>query len=88
MVVSEGIRVTAPYASSVIPEGKYAIGYFKDDAAKINNFMTEMCSNWFPSSGYEPDDYPPMFNYLNDARRDGFVEMDVYIKIKDLAVDG
>ena len=40
--------------------------------------------HWFPSSGYELDDYPPIFNYLNDSREDNYVEMDVYIKVKEL----
>jgi AraC family transcriptional regulator len=86
IVITPEVDVTLPYSQSVIPAGKYVIAYYKDDAAKINNFITELCSHWFPNSGYEPDDYPPVFNYLNDAREDGFVEMNVYIKIKALSV--
>lgn len=86
VVVAPGLEITSPYSQSVIPGGKYAIAYYKDDAKKINNFMTELCSHWFPNSGYEPDDYPALFNYLNDSRQDGYVEMDVYIKLKELSV--
>ena len=82
--ISPEVEVVPPYNKSVIPSGKYAIAYYKDDADKISNFMTELCSHWFPDSGYEPDDFPPIFNYLNDSRQDGYVEMDVYIKIKEL----
>lgn len=78
------IEVAPPYSKSVIPAGKYAIAYYKDIPDKISNFMTEICSQWLPSSGYEPDDYPPVFHYLNDSRKDGYVEMDVYIKVKEL----
>jgi len=70
IVVDPDVDVSAPYAKSTIPAGKYAIAYFKDDSDKISNFMTELCSHWFPISGYEPDDFPPMFNYLNDSRQD------------------
>ena len=84
IVINPDVVVTSPYNESVIPAGKYAIFYYKDDAEKINNFMTELCSHWFPDSGYEPDNYPPIFNYLNDSRQDGYVEMDVYIKVKTL----
>ncbi len=87
IVVDSEVAVTPPYTSSVIPSGKYAIAYYKDDADKISNFMTELCSHWFPDSGYEPDDYPPVFNYLNDSRKDGFVEMNVYIKVKELRIN-
>lgn len=86
IVIKPDVEVTSPYANSSIPGGKYAVAYFKDDACKINNFMTELCSHWFPSSGFEPDNYPAMFNYLNDAKKDGYVEMNVYIKLKNLEI--
>jgi AraC family transcriptional regulator len=84
IVIDSDVDVAAPYRQSVIPGGKYAVAYFKDDASKINQFMTELCSHWLCNSGYEPDDYPPIFNYLNDSREDDFVEMNVYIKVKEL----
>jgi len=84
VIINENTRVVAPYEKSVIPSGKYAVAYFKDSSDKISHFITEICSHWFPTSGYEPDDFPTIFNYLNDARIDGYVEMDVYIKLKDL----
>ena len=86
IVINDEVEVTPPYIQSIIPGGKYAIAYYKDDAAKINNFITELCSHWFPTSGFEPDDYPLLFNYLNDSREDGYVEMNVYIKVKELKV--
>lgn len=86
IVVESDTSISSPYSQSAIPAGKYAIAYYKDDSSKINNFMTELCSHWFPTSGYEPDDYPPIFNYLNDSREDGYVEMNVYIKVKKLKV--
>ena len=86
IVIKPDVNVPPPFDKSVIPPGKYAIAYYKDDAEKISNFMTELYSNWFCNSGYEPDDYPPIFNYLNNAREDGYVEMDVCIKVKELTV--
>lgn len=84
IVINDDINVTAPYTRSVIPAGRYAVAYYKDDAGKINQFITELCSQWFPGSGYEPDDYPLLLNYLNDSRQDGYVEMNVVIKLKEL----
>ena len=85
IIINPDTQVTEPYTRSTIPAGKYAVAYYKDDSDKIPSFMTELCSQWLCESGYEPDDHPPMFNYLNDAREDGFVEMDIYIKLKELA---
>jgi len=84
--INPSIDVSGPYKQSVIPAGKYAIAFYKDIPDKISNFMTELCSQWFPDSGYEPDDFPPVFHYLNDSRKDGYVEMDVYIKVKALNI--
>lgn len=86
VMINSDTEVIEPYNQSVIPSGKYAIAYYKDDAKKINNFITELCSHWFPNSGYEPDNYPLIFNYLNDSRQDGYVEMNVYIKLKELEI--
>ena len=47
--------------------------------------MTELCSQWLCNSGYEPDDYPPIFNYRDVNEGDSLVDMNVYIKVKDLA---
>ena len=85
IVADADIKAAAPYHRTVIPGGKYAVAYFKDDAGKINQFMTELCSQWLCNSGYEPDDFPPIFNYLNDSREDDFVEMNVYLKVKELS---
>lgn len=85
ILADAGIETAAPYHRTVIPGGKYAVAYFKDDASKINQFMTELCSQWLCNSGYEPDDFPPIFNYLNDSRVDDFVEMNVYLKVKELS---
>lgn len=86
IIINPDVEVEPPYIRSKMPAGKYAVAYFKDDADKINNFMTELCSKWFLNSGYEPDNHPPLFNYLNDSREDGYVEMNVYIKVKELEI--
>jgi len=86
VVIGSDTIVQPPFKQSVIPGGKYAVVYYKDVGEKISNFMTELCSQWFPDSGYEPDDYPAIFNYLNYSRNDDIVEMDIYIKIKELSV--
>jgi len=81
---NHGVDISAPYQLSVIPGGKYAVAYYKGDGDKVSNFYMELYSGWLPGSGFEPDDYPPVAHYLNDSRADGFVEMEVYIKVKAL----
>ena len=84
VVIEPGSNVSSPFKRASIPAGKYAVAYFKDTVEKISSFMTEFCSQWMVNSEYEPDNYPSIFNYLNDSRKDGYVEMNVFIKIKDL----
>ncbi len=81
---NHGVDISEPYQLSIIPGGKYAVAYYKGDGDKVSNFYMELYSAWLPGSGFEPDDYPPVAHYLNDSRAEGFVEMEVYIKVKEL----
>ena len=78
------VKVLEPFFKQTIPSGKYAVAHYKGDGDKVSNFYMELYSNWLPGSGFEPDDYPPVAHYLNDSRKDGFVEMEVCIKLKEL----
>jgi len=82
--IDSSINVLAPFSTKIIPSGKYGVAHYKGDGDKVSNFYMELYSNWLPSSGFEPDNYPPIAHYLNDSRQDGFVEMEVYIKLKEL----
>ncbi|MDQ7074346.1 MAG: GyrI-like domain-containing protein [Gammaproteobacteria bacterium] len=82
--VEESTKILDPFLKQTIPAGTYAVAYYKGDGDKVSNFYMELYSNWLPSSGFEPDDYPPVAHYLNDSRKAGFVEMEVCIKLKEL----
>lgn len=82
--IDSDVGVLEPFSKQTIPSGKYAVAYYKGDGDKVSNFYMELYSNWLPGSGFEPDDYPPVAHYLNDSREDGFVEMEVCIKLKEL----
>lgn len=84
VVIPKNCDVSGDVNRATIPGGTYAVSYFKDSAENISPFVTEVCAQWLPQSGFEPDNFPLMFNYLNNAKEDGFVEMDIYIKIKPL----
>ncbi|MGB0943946.1 MAG: AraC family transcriptional regulator [Marinomonas sp.] len=81
---TQNTTVSAPYFMASIPAGKYAVHYYKGPGADAVQAHLRFYSDWLPQSGYEPDHFPIMEHYLNDARVDGFVEMEIYIKLKAL----
>ena len=81
---AQSTTVSAPYFMASIPAGKYAVHYYKGSGADAVQAHLRFYSDWLPQSGYEPDHFPIMEHYLNDARVDGFVEMEIYIKLKAL----
>ncbi|MBY4678434.1 AraC family transcriptional regulator [Marinobacterium sp. CAU 1594] len=83
--IDDSVPVGAPFATQTIPAGSYAVAYYKGDGDKVSNFYMELYANWLPASGFEPDNYPPIAQYLNDSRQDGYVEMNAYIKLKELS---
>lgn len=78
------VNVEAPFMRSAIPAGQYAVAHYRGEGDKVSQFYMELYSAWLPDSGYEPDDFPPVAHYLNDSRQDGFVDMNVYIKVRAL----
>lgn len=81
---AQSTPVSAPYFMASIPAGNYAVHYYKGPGADAVQAHLRFYSDWLPQSGYEPDHFPIMEHYLNDARVDGFVEMEIYIKLKAL----
>jgi AraC family transcriptional regulator len=84
VVVSPEARIAEPFFRIVIPAGKYVVAYYKGAPEDTTKFHMSLYSDWFPNSGFEPDDWPLMEHYLNDVRADGYVEMEVYIKLKNV----
>ena len=85
IVVGPDVNIAGPFFKLVIPAGKYAVAHFKGAPEETTKFHMSLYSNWLPDSGFEPDDYPLMERYLNDVRKDGYVEMEAYIKLKSIA---
>jgi len=82
VVVGDGWVVPKQFKPSKIPAGKYAVLYYKGSNELNSAPHLWLYGEWFPNSGYEPDDYPLFEKYLNDVRNDGFVEKEIYVKIK------
>lgn len=84
VVVDKNIQINPPFEESEIPGGQYAVLYFKGQPEEALDAQLSLYGNWMSESGFEPDDFPMMEHYLNDARVDGYVEMEVYVKLKAL----
>jgi len=85
--INQNMEVIAPFSKTIMPAGDYGVAYYKGDGDKLSHFYMELYSNWLVNSGLEPDNYPPVAHYLNDSRQDGFVELEIWIKVKRLFVE-
>ncbi len=84
IVIASEVQVNPPFKTSEIPAGKYAVLYYKGSPEDTLKAQMSIYSDWLPDSGFEPDDFPLLENYLNDVRADGFLEMEIYVKLKSL----
>ncbi|PKO79700.1 MAG: AraC family transcriptional regulator [Betaproteobacteria bacterium HGW-Betaproteobacteria-13] len=84
VVIGENIQVKQPFSLSEIPKGKYAVLYFKGSPEETIKAQLSIYSDWLPDSGFEPDNFPMLERYLNDARIDGHVEMEIHVKLKEI----
>ncbi|WP_027854165.1 AraC family transcriptional regulator [Marinobacterium litorale] len=84
IVVGEHVQVSPPFSVSEIPEGRYAVLHFKGNPEDTLSAQLSIYSNWLPDSGFEPDHFPMLERYLNDVRVDGFIELEIYVKLKDV----
>ncbi|MGH1404324.1 MAG: AraC family transcriptional regulator [Alphaproteobacteria bacterium] len=82
VTVKEDTVIVHPFQESKMPSGKYAMAYYRGPEDPNGSLHTRIYREWFPQSGFEPDDFPLIERYLNDSREDGFVEMQILIKIK------
>ena len=85
IIIEKKVEIAPPFEQSIIPAGTYASVYIKGSAEDVNNTQMALFSHWLPNSGYEPDNFPMLEHYLNDVRIDGFIELDLRLKIKSFA---
>lgn len=85
IVIDDSIAVEQPFQKSIIPAGKYAVLYFKGKPEELINAQLGIYSDWFPTSGFEPDGLPMLERYLNDVREDGYIEVEIYVKLKKIS---
>jgi len=85
IIIADNVNINAPFTESKIPKGKYAVLYYKGAPEQTIKAQLSLYSDWLPNSGFEPDDFPMLENYLNDVRVDGYLEMEIYVKLKSIS---
>lgn len=85
IAINDDVKVNLPFERSILPGGTYAVLYVKGDSQDVIKAQMSLFSHWLPVSGYEPDSFPMMERYLNDVRKDGYIELEIMLKIKAFA---
>lgn len=84
LAVDNSVTVVDPFVEDVLAAGTYAVLRVKGGPDDVAKAQTYLFSGWLPTSGYEPDQYPMVERYLNDARVDGFADIEIMFKLKPL----
>ncbi|MGB0848900.1 MAG: AraC family transcriptional regulator [Thiolinea sp.] len=86
VVIDSELVVNPPFKKALIPGGRYAVLYYKGAPDETNQAHMSLYGDWLPQSGFEPDNFPMMEHYLNDVRQDGYLEMEIYVKLKEITI--
>lgn len=62
-------KVEGEIGKSVIPAGKYGVGYFEILPSEYPQAWATIMGGWLPESGYQCDDRPCFELYLNDPKQ-------------------
>ena len=84
IIIPDDMPVNLPFKESEIPAGKFAVLYYKGSPEETLKAQMSIYSDWLPDSGCEPDDFPLLEHYLNDVRAEGYLEMEILVKLKSI----
>ena len=82
--IDKPIEAAGDISIMEIPGGLYAKGKFIGKRETIDSFYTKFFREWFPYSGFVPDDFPIYHVKANREDSRHSFELDSYIKIKSL----
>lgn len=68
VTVPEGMAVGGEIGKMTIPGGLFAVARFEVDKSEFGEAWQALMGDWFPESGYQPDDRMCYEVYLNDPR--------------------
>lgn len=83
--VKSDIVVKSPFFKSTIASGKYAVTHVKGSVEDAMNAYKDIFGIWLATNGCVPDDYPVIERYFNDPRKDGYIELEILVKVKPLS---
>ena len=84
IAVEPGTTTSAPIRPVEVPGGRHAILHFKGAYAELHGAYQWFFGTWLPQSGYEPDDFPCVEEYLTNPREvapgDNITEIHIPLK--------
>ena len=83
ITVPENTKVDGEIGRMEIEAGKYVIARFEINAQEFPLAWDWVCGQWFPSSGYQPDD-KPCFEIYPEEPKNGVFVVDICVPVKPL----
>lgn len=83
ITVPEGTKVDGEIGSMELEEATYAVAHFEVDPTQFEQAWNWVYADWFPKSGYQPDDKPP-FELYPEEPRDGKFIVDICVPVKPM----
>lgn len=82
MNIPVGTEVSGEVGKQVLKGGEYAVARCMiSDPKQYDEYWTEIYKNWFPSSGYQPDNKPPFEMYPPDCKKEGAMVVDICVPV-------
>lgn len=86
ITVPDHTQVGGEIGKMIVPGGKYAVAHFIISAEEFRPAWDFIWSDWFPKSGYQPDERPCFEVYMNnpDEHPEHKTIVDIYVPVKPL----
>jgi AraC family transcriptional regulator len=83
ITVPPGTKTGGETGSMVLEPAKYVIARFNVDATQFQQAWGWLYAEWFPESGYQPDD-KPCFEMYPEEPKDGRFIVEICVPVKPL----
>jgi AraC family transcriptional regulator len=76
------VPLPPPLFRGRIPAGRYAVFRYAGEVAGVEAMYRSIYSVWLPRSSLAPDDFVAIDHYVTDAPVDGWVDLEILIKVR------
>ena len=83
ITVPKDTKVDGEVGMMEVEGGKYVVARFEVDATQFGKAWEWVYGQWFPSSGYQPDDRPS-FEMYPEEPKEGKFTVDICVPVKPL----